>query len=984
MVSSTLVGRKISQHPAGNQLTGNHLVLTETAAGAPETFPVDAFSDSLNITRGWGRVRSLVKDSDNVLDVSVENLTSGFHTLSAWSGSFTHTLSGTPPPFTAFVFSNNSGHTQYVTGASLDYYVDPIAVPHDFSIIFMTTPVGDEFRPVSFSRLVAFRNTLDATSPPTVTDDYTEGYTEGSLWFNAASGVFYICQDATATAAVWVEIEASSSSFPLARVALTVSSPTTWDIQAAQYASMTGSGSRTLNATNAPVAGDCDVLLTASGGALTIILGSNFTQTGRSYTVPSGQTRLLTFRARNGEVQVIHAVISQASDLAATGAPGASTFLRGDFTWATTPGGGDMLRSVYDPNEDGIIEFAQLNLGTGNITVSMLNVSAAVAALLDDADLPTMQATLGLAALAFLAQVDTAEIAAGAVGTTQLGQDITTAGKALLDDADAAAQRATLGLGPLALLSQVSTAEIAAFSVTTAELAGGNANRLLGFDAVGDPVEIAPGSGVTIDAGVISATGASSADSVVLAVWNESGVVINAGDPITINGYNATEGLPTVVKARADTASSMPSNGVALAQIVDGAAGVLILSGELGSINTSAFSAGDEVYVGLTGGLTNSRPAPGVIQIVGTISRADAVSGRMAVKVPGVETSDLRIVTTDVDTLLIDDSYQRQHIRIGHTDAPVTVTISAAISESIYLELEVATTQVVTVEFQGPQGGGSGAAYAVDSDPTPAITSFTLQGWVGVRCLSNGDGDSALVKIGSGGTDRPQTYAGPVVLESTLTVAAAATFQDTVAIEATLDVDGAATLLSTLDVVGAVDLQSTLNVDGATTFQATLGVVGAADLQSTVDIAGVATLLSDLDVAGATVLQGTVSVDGHTELNSSLNVDGATTLQSTLNVTGKTTVAAVKGTQVTETGARSITDADSGKTIIYTGAGHTFTFTGANIGAEHRGVIRNAGTGTITISTDRTLKVKGTSPVPVDASFDWEDDGTRLWITVNA
>lgn len=45
-----------------------------------------------------------------------------------------------------------------------------------------------------------------ATVGPTIADDTTHGYSSGSLWFDTVATNFYICESATANAAVWVKI----------------------------------------------------------------------------------------------------------------------------------------------------------------------------------------------------------------------------------------------------------------------------------------------------------------------------------------------------------------------------------------------------------------------------------------------------------------------------------------------------------------------------------------------------------------------------------------------------------------------------------------------------------------------------------------------------------------------------------------------------------------------------------------------------------
>jgi hypothetical protein len=86
-------------------------------------------------------------------------------------------------------------------------------------------------------------------------------------------------------------------------------------------------------------------------------------------------------------------------------------------------------------------------------------------------------------------------IDAGVVETSNLGGDITTAGKALLDDADAAAQRTTLSAA-------------ASGSITSSGLTQATA-RILGRTtaSTGAVEEIEIGSGLSLSAGELSATG---------------------------------------------------------------------------------------------------------------------------------------------------------------------------------------------------------------------------------------------------------------------------------------------------------------------------------------------------------------------------------------------------------------------------------------------------------------------------------------------
>lgn len=52
---------------------------------------------------------------------------------------------------------------------------------------------------------LAFTNNFTATADPAVTDDSSKGYSAGSVWINKTDGRSFLCTDATAGAAVWVQ-----------------------------------------------------------------------------------------------------------------------------------------------------------------------------------------------------------------------------------------------------------------------------------------------------------------------------------------------------------------------------------------------------------------------------------------------------------------------------------------------------------------------------------------------------------------------------------------------------------------------------------------------------------------------------------------------------------------------------------------------------------------------------------------------------------
>lgn len=119
------------------------------------------------------------------------------------------------------------------------------------------------------------------------------------------------------------------------------------------------------------------------------------------------------------------------------------------------------------------------------------------------------------------------------------------------------------------------------------------------------------------------------------------------------------------------------------------------------------------------------------------------------------------------------------------------------------------------------------------------------------------------------------------------------------------------------------------------------------------------------------------------EFSTRLHTHTVSEVPGALAKTGDT-LTDVKITQTAVPGALTVTSAHSGQSLVYSGNGHTFTFTGSGLGAGCHGTIHNLGSGTITVATDLTEKFTGTEPIPVDATATWEATATHLIMSVNA
>ncbi len=138
---------------------------------------------------------------------------------------------------------------------------------------------------------------------------------------------------------------------------------------------------------------------------------------------------------------------------------------------------------------------------------------------------------------------------------------------------------------------------------------------------------------------------------------NDQGASITKGQILYIKGVSGS--VPTVGLARANSASTMPAFGLALANANDQAEVEVITFGNLTDVNTTTYSlsAGDTVYVSAAtaGSLTNSAPAgeSNLIQNIGRVVRADASAG--IIKVGGAGRSNAT-PNLDQDKIFLGDA----------------------------------------------------------------------------------------------------------------------------------------------------------------------------------------------------------------------------------------------------------------------------------------------------------------------------------------
>jgi len=118
-------------------------------------------------------------------------------------------------------------------------------------------------------------------------------------------------------------------------------------------------------------------------------------------------------------------------------------------------------------------------------------------------------------------------------------------------------------------------------------------------------------------------------------VWNSTGSTITNGQVIKFSGV-VTGGIPNIELALADTVADANAAGVATHDIENGTKGYVTIIGSVGGVNTSAFSAGDILFLSTStaGGLENTEQV--ILNPIAICLVSDVTDGVILVKPRGV------------------------------------------------------------------------------------------------------------------------------------------------------------------------------------------------------------------------------------------------------------------------------------------------------------------------------------------------------------
>ena len=231
-------------------------------------------------------------------------------------------------------------------------------------------------------------------------------------------------------------------------------------------------------------------------------------------------------------------------------------------------------------------------------------------------------------------------------------------------------------------VESASYASVAELAYTASYVAGGNVVGTVASAILADSASYV--AGASVDGAVASAD---DAEKITYAVQNNTAGTLAKGTPIHVVG--STNGTSLVIAASASVAGTMPAHGILNTQLTAGQDGEATIIGQISGVDTSAFSAGDTVYVGAFGGYTNVKPtgSGNLVQNLGVVKKVDAVAGSGEIFGTGrsndlpniaegnvwVGNSDGVPIATTTSSLNVTNAVSSSYILGSNVDGPVAL-----------------------------------------------------------------------------------------------------------------------------------------------------------------------------------------------------------------------------------------------------------------------------------------------------------------------
>jgi len=276
------------------------------------------------------------------------------------------------------------------------------------------------------------------------------------------------------------------------------------------------------------------------------------------------------------------------------------------------------------------------------------------------------------------------------------------------------------------------------------------ANRFLNNIRINDAYTFPASDGtsgqiITTDgSGVLSFADPAAVDgsTIILSVKNVSGGSLSKGTVVHVSpSVSPPSGnVLEVIAADNTSASTMPAVGVLNSTLADAAEGEAVAFGALSGIDTSSFTAGDEVFVGTSGGLTTTKPTgTSYIQKIAVVVKSHATTGSIEIFGAG-RTNDVPAplyVDVPNSRVGIGETSPGVSLDIGTTDAvqmPAGTTAQRPGTPAAGMfrynttdgQFEGYTTDWGAIAGSGGGGGSSSTIYRETFSGDGSTTSFTL------------------------------------------------------------------------------------------------------------------------------------------------------------------------------------------------------------------------------------------------------------------
>lgn len=248
-------------------------------------------------------------------------------------------------------------------------------------------------------------------------------------------------------------------------------------------------------------------------------------------------------------------------------------------------------------------------------------------------------------------------------------------------------------------------------------------------------------------------------------VRNETGATLTKGTVVYINGASGNKA--TVTKALAtDDSTSAQTFGLILADISTNNNGYAILAGDIAGLDTSAFTAGQQLYLSSTtaGAYTSTKQyAPNHLVYVGVVTRSHVNQGSIEVRIQnGYEMDELHNVSaqspSNGQVLIYNESTSLWEKNTLTDGTGITITEGAG---SITIANSGVTSAVAGTGISVSSGTGAVTITNTAPDQTVALTAgtgITTSGTYPNFTITNSAPDQTVALTGAGTTSISGTY----------------------------------------------------------------------------------------------------------------------------------------------------------------------------------------------------------------------------------